>query len=167
MDMQAISNDQIVEHFGDRHDGIFVYKGLKTVGYLTDLRIALSRKASLKLKQKEYSNKVNEERNEKMPEAVEEMREFLDNNLSKFGCEVFVNITQPNVHVNGCKCYIIVDPIRGKHQLGIMHRELSYDLMAAEIPGFSCSNTNSTRHILFRGMSKDDLIETIKKICLM
>ncbi|MGZ7278213.1 transcription termination factor Alc, partial [Streptococcus pyogenes] len=65
-----------------------------------------------------------------MPEAVEEMRSFLDNHLTKYGAEVMINISQPNVHVNGCKCYIIVDPIYGKHRLGVSNPRLSASEMA-------------------------------------
>lgn len=165
MDLQQITNETVVAAFGDRHDGIWVYKGLKKVGYLSDLRTALSRSASKRSKQKEYNDRISEERREKMPEAVQEMKTFLESYLANTGAEIFINISQPNVHINGHKCYIIVDPIYEKHQLGIMHKNMTYDDMASEIPSFSCSSSTSRNHILFRGLSSDDIINTIFKLC--
>lgn len=165
MDLQLITNDMVVASFGDRHDGLSVWKGTKRVGYLSDLRAALGRNKSKSLKQKEYNNRVSEERREKLPEAVQEMKSFLESYLSNTDAVVFINISQPNVHINGHKCYIIVDPIYEKHQLGIMHKELTYDDMASLIPSFSCSSSTSRNHILFRGLSSDDIINTIFKLC--
>ncbi|WWS25134.1 hypothetical protein vBKpnAMK6_00180 [Klebsiella phage vB_Kpn_AM_K6] len=95
------------------------------------------------------------------------MIDFLDNHLAKYGAEVFKNITQPNVHANGCKCYVIVDPIYGKHRLGIMHRELNYSEMAEYVEAcFKCSPSESSdRHILISGLSRDDIVEVILKLC--
>lgn len=165
MDLQQITNETVVAAFGDRHDGIWVYKGSKKVGYLSDLKTALSRSASKQSKQKEYNDRISEERREKMPEAVQEMKSFLESYLANTGAEIFINISQPNVHINGHKCYIIVDPIYEKHQLGIMHKNMTYDDMASEIPSFSCSSSTSRNHILFRGLSSDDIINTIFKLC--
>lgn len=165
--MCLISNEMLVEQYGDRHDGIKVYKGSRAVGFLTDLRKKYASNEKLKRKSKEYRNKRSEERLEMLPEAVEEMKEFLDNQLAKYDCKVFVNITQPNVHINGCKCYIIVDPIYQKHRLGIVHSNMNYSEMAEELETcFNLTPSNHPNHILISGMSQDDIVETIVKICL-
>lgn len=167
MDTQLISNDMVVSKYGTHHDGISVFNGNRRVGFITDLRIHMARAEATRKKQKEYSNKVNEARAEALPEAVEEMREYLDNQLTKYGAEVFINISQPNVHANGCKCYVIVDPIYGKHRLGVLHRELDFSQMAEEIePCFKLTpSEHSNRHILISGMSRDDIVEAIIKLC--
>lgn len=36
--MNLITNDRLVLQYGDRHDEIYVYKGDKRVGFLSDLR---------------------------------------------------------------------------------------------------------------------------------
>ena len=98
--MQLISNEMIVDVYGDRHDGIYVYKGSKNVGFLTDLRKKLASDNKLKTKQKEYRNKKSEERKEALHESVPEMVDFLKNHLVKYDAEVFINQTQPNVHIS-------------------------------------------------------------------
>lgn len=167
MDMQAITLDMVVNKYGTHSDGIFVWNGTKKVGFVTDLRTHMARKEAARKKQKEYTNRVNEQRAEALPEAVDEMIDFLDNHLAKYGAEVFKNITQPNVHANGCKCYVIVDPIYCKHRLGIMHRELNYSEMAEYVEAcFKCSPSESSdRHILISGLSRDDIVEVILKLC--
>lgn len=164
MNLQLISNDMVVAEFGDRHDGISVYKGQKRVGFLSDLRLTLGRKAAAKVKQKAYSTKQTEERREAMPQAVEAMVEFLTNNLPK--AEVFINITQPNVHIDGHKFYIICDPLTDKfNRLGIVHSELSSDEVAALIDNSHKVQSESAKHVLVNGLSRDDIIEVIKKLC--
>lgn len=164
MNLQLISNDMVVAEFGDRHDGISVYKGQKRVGFLSDLRLTLGRKAAAKVKQKAYSTKQTEERREAMPQAVDNMVEFLTNNLPK--AEVFINITQPNVHIDGHKFYIICDPLTDKfNRLGIVHSELSSDEVAALIDNSYKVQSESAKHVLVNGLSRDDIIEVIKKLC--
>lgn len=164
MNLQLISNDAIVAEFGDRHDGIFVYKGEKKVGFLSDLRLTMGRKSAQKLKQKAYSTKLTEERREAMPQAVENMVEFLSNNLPT--AEVFINITQPNVKIDGHKFYIICDPLTDKYnRLGIVHSELSADEVASLIDNSHKVQSESARHVLVNGLSRDDIIEVIKKLC--
>jgi cellobiose phosphorylase len=165
MNLQLITNEMLVEKYGDRHDGISVYKGSRRVGYLTDLRMAYAKDNKKRKKQKEYNNKVTEARREAMPEAVNEMKEFLENQLAKHNAEVFINETQPNVHINGCKCYITVDPIYNKHRLGIYHPEMSSSDMADEISGFTISKSDSEHHVLWNSMTRDDIVETIIKLC--
>lgn len=164
MNLQAITNEMVVAEFGDRHDGIYVYNGSKKVGFISDLRLTLGRKVSQKLKQKAYSTKQTEERREAMPQAVDNMVEFLSNNLPN--AEVFINITQPNVRIDGHKFYIICDPLTDKYnRLGIMHSELSSDEVAALIDNSHKVQSESARHVLVNGLSRDDIIEVIKKLC--
>lgn len=164
MNLQAISNEMVVAEFGDRHDGISVYKGQKRVGFISDLRLTIGRKAAAKIKQKVYSTKQTEERREAMPQAVASMVEFLSNNLPN--AEVFVNITQPNVRIDGHKFYIICDPLTDKfNRLGIVHSELSSDEVAALIDNSHKVQSESAKHVLVNGLSRDDIIEVIKKLC--
>lgn len=164
MNLQLISNEMVVAEFGDRHDGISVYKGAKRVGFLSDLRLTLGRKAAAKIKSKAYSTKLTEERREAMPQAVDNMVEFLSNNLPN--AEVFINITQPNVHIDGHKFYVICDPLTDKfNRLGIVHSELSSDEVAALIDNSHKVQSESARHVLVNGLSRDDIIEVIKKLC--
>lgn len=166
MNMQLITNEMIVNAFGDRHDGIQVFKNNKSVGFLTDLRVTLARNFKKKLKQKEYSNRVAEARRDAMPDAVQEMLEFLENQLSKYDARVFINETQPNVHINDCKCYIIVDPIYGKHRLGIYNPNKEASEMAEEVEQcFKISSSDALHHILINSMSRDDIVEAIVKLC--
>ena len=164
--LNQITTDELISTFapGGSTDQIRIFAANgRPVGYITDLRVILNRKQSTRAKQKEYSNKVTEERREKMPDAVEEMREFLENNLTD--AKVFVNISQPNVWINGCICYITVDPIYNQHRLGIGHPHLTENDMASMVQGFRVSNGGSEHHILWNGLSRDDIIETIKKVC--
>ncbi|QOI66436.1 inhibitor of host transcription [Erwinia phage FBB1] len=166
MNMQSITNEMIVTKYGDRHDGIQVYKGNRRVGYLTDLRRDMFSAKKSRTKQKEYNNRVTEQRREAMPEAVNEMKEFLENQLSKLGAEVFINITQPNVHLNGHKCYITVDPTYGKHRLGILHKSMTASEMSEEVDScYKISPCVSEHQILINSIEKDAIVETITKLC--
>ncbi|WMU95662.1 hypothetical protein [Escherichia phage pEC-M719-6WT.2] len=166
MDMQLISNEMIVNEYGDRHDGIYVYKGTKKIGLMTDLRKKLASNKKLKAKQKEYRDKKSEERKEALHESVPEMVDFLKNHLVKYDAEVFINQTQPNVHINGCVCYVVVEPLTLQHRLGIKHPVLTQDDMADEVGNqFRISASDSTNHILLNGLSQDDIVEVIIKLC--
>lgn len=161
-----ISVNEVVKKYGTHTDGISVYKNRAKIGYITDLRLAMARDISKNKKQKEYRNKVCEQRREAMPEAVIEMKEFLDNQLGKFEAEIFINITQPNVHLNGHKCYIVVDPIYNKHRLGILHKTMdSYDMIESLGSNYRFSECETRNHILINSIERDDIIEVIKKIC--
>lgn len=164
MNLQLITNDQIVAEFGDHHDGIFVYKGEKKIGFLSDLRLKLGRKVAQKIKQKAYTTAQTEERREAMPQAVEEMIEFLTNNLPN--AEVFKNITQPNVHINGHKFYVICDPLTDKYnRLGIHHSEMDADEVAMLIDTSHSISTESGKNVLVNGLSRDNIVEVIKTLC--
>lgn len=166
MNMQLITNEMLVAKYGDRHDGISIYKGSKRVGYITDLRTAFAKDNKKRKAQKEYSNKVAEARREAMPEAVEEMKDFLENQLSKHGADVFINISQPNVHLNGHKCYITVDPVYGKHRLGIIHASMDSSEMAEEVDSlYKLSPCDFDRQILINSIERDAIVETIIKLC--
>ncbi|AWD90387.1 inhibitor of host transcription [Erwinia phage Cronus] len=166
MNMQLITNEMLVEKYGDRHDGICVFNGGKTVGFLTDLRTAFAKDQKKRRKQKDYTDRVTEARRDAMPEAVNEMKEYLENQLAKYDADVFINLTQPNVHLNGHKLYITVDPIYGKHRLGIMHASMSSSELAEEVDTcYRISYSDSPRHILINGIEKDAIVETIIKLC--
>lgn len=165
MNMQLISNDMLVEAYGTRHDGIYVYNGMRIVGFLSDLRKKFASDKKSQQKQKEYRNKKSEERREALDESVPLMVEFLTNNLTKYDAEVFINQTQPNVKMNGCTCYVVVEPLTLQHRLGIKHPRMSQCDMASEVEGFRISASDHENHILLNGLSQDDIVETIIKLC--
>lgn len=167
MDMQLISTDMLVKAYGDSTDGISIFKGSKRVGYISSLREDFSKKAKRKTVQKEFNNRRTEQSRDLMPEAVEEMKVFLENQLAKYDCEVFINQTQPNVHINGCKCYITVNPLTGKHRLGISNPNKDSSEMAEQIdPCFKISASDAPHHILANGLERDDIVEAIIQVCL-
>ena len=164
--MNNITIDQIVSKYGTHHDGISVFDHRKRVGYITDLRQCIYRNITKNMKQKEYSGKATEKRREAMPDAVMEMKSFLQDQLTKYGAEVFINISQPNVSLNGHKIYVIVDPIYGKHRLGIMHNYLTYDEMAAELDNsYSVVSNASRNHLLINSIDQDGIVEVVLKLC--
>lgn len=164
MNLQAITTEMLIAEYGDRADDFYIWKGNKRIGFINDLRLTLGRKVAAKVKQKAYSTKQTEERREAMPQAVEEMVEFLANNLPN--AEVFINITQPNVRIDGHKFYIICDPLTDKfNRLGIVHSELNSDEVSALIDNSHKVQSESARHVLVNGLSRDDIVEVIKKLC--
>lgn len=165
--INLITPEELIEIYeGTHHDGIRIFRGNRNLGYITDLRVAYSRDQKRQKARKEYTNRINEERAEKMPEAVEEMRSFLDNHLTKYGADVMINISQPNVHVNGCKCYIIVDPIYGKHRLGVSNPRRTASEMAEDVDTcFKIQASPAEHHVLINGMSADDIVQAIIKLC--
>jgi hypothetical protein len=162
MNMQMISNEMVVAQFGDRHDGIQVYKNDRAVGFLTDLRTTMSRNAKKKIKQKEYSTRYTEEKREAMPEAVNAMVEFLSNNLKD--ADVFINISQPNVHIKGAKFYLICDPLTDKtNRLGISSPAHTSEELCwmFETNKIQC---DGPKNVLINSLSRDEIIEIINKV---
>ena len=165
MNMQLITNEMIVKAYGDSTDGIQVFKGSRAVGYLTDLRVTMARNAKKKIKQKEYSTRYTEEKREAMPEAVNAMVEFLQNNLSKYDADVFINISQPNVKIAGITFYLICDPLGDKtNRLGISspYHTAEELCMMFDTYKIQCDNPKT---VLINSLSRDDIIEIINK-CL-
>ncbi|WQN07485.1 transcription terminator [Escherichia phage vB-Eco-KMB23] len=166
MDLQLITTEMVVEAYGDTTDGISVFKGNRRVGYITDLKKDLAKQVKRKTTIKEYRNRRLEQARDMLPDAVEEMKVFLENQLAKYDCDVFINQTQPNVHINSCKCYIIVNPLTGKHRLGISNPNRSASDMAEDVAAcFKISKSPAEHHILINGLSQDDIIEVIKTLC--
>ena len=162
---QITANELVEIYEGTHHDDIRVFKGQRPIGYITDLRVAHARDQKRQKARKEYTNRINEERAEKMPEAVNEMVDFLKNNL-RMPADVMINISQPNVHVNGCKCYIIVDPMYGKHRLGVSNPNRTASEMALDVDSsFKIQESPAEHHILINGLSQDDIVEHIRKLC--
>lgn len=162
MNMQLITNDMVVTAFGDTTDGIRVFKKERPVGYLTDLRVTLAKNLKKKVKQKEYSTRYAEEKREAMPEAVNAMVEFLQNNLTKYDANVFINISQPNVHIAGIKFYIICDPLTDKfNRLGISSPYHTAEELCVLFESYKIQ-TDGPKTVLINGLSRDEIIEIIK-----
>ncbi|QFR56176.1 host alc inhibitory protein [Serratia phage Muldoon] len=169
MNLQLITNQMILDTFapGGSEDGIYAYneKG-KNLGFLSDLRIALARKDKAYRVAQERRQRENQERDEKMPQAVDDMIAFLENNLTKIDATVFKNITQPNVHACGHKFYLIVDPLHGNHRLGIMHATKYHADLVLDFEGYKIQGKDmGTKHILINGLSQDEIVEIILKVC--
>lgn len=166
MDMQSITLEMIISAYGDRADDFYIWKGRKRIGYISDLRRQYSMKQKTKAVAKEYRDRKSEEMNEALPEYREEFKDWISDQLVKEDCMIFINQTQPNIHINGCKCYIILNPMTNIHRLGIMHQSKSYDEMALEIDNrFKLQSCSSERHILINGVTQDDILELIKQLC--
>ena len=97
----------------------------------------------------------------KREENVKEMHHMLEDKI-KNG-EVFINQTQPNVHINGCKCYITCGS-GGKHRLGIVHAEASFDDMQ-QLAGVKGTPSTSKKHILFNNLTFEEICNMIKLLC--
>lgn len=165
--MSQITIEMLVEAYGESCDGIRIFdKKGRGVGYVTDLKMKFAKDKAAQKKQKEYRDRKSEERREALEGDAPLMVEFLQNHLANLDAEIFVNQTQPNVKVNGHTCYVVVEPLTQQHRLGIKHKFMSQDEMAEEVgTQFRISASDNKNHILLNGLSQDDIVETIKKLC--
>ena len=147
---QSLTQEVLTTLFGDSSDWYSVLKNGKRVGTFADLRKQVLTEQSRK-------NKVKIDREDN----IIEMEQFLGGRI-KNG-EVFINRSQPNVHINGHKCYITCSHT-GRHRLGILHDTMTFDEMEqlAEIKGVPSA---SSRHILFNNVDNDQIIDLINLLC--
>lgn len=148
--VQSLTQDVLVSLFPE---GVRNYSGLTIKG--KHYTFAELRKQVLDKQSKKSKTKF------QRAENVLEMKKMLEDKI-KNG-EVFINKSQPNVHINGCKCYIICGAA-GRHRLGIMHKDATFDDMQA-IAGIEGTPSTSKRHILFSGLLFDDLVDLINLLC--
>ena len=148
--MQSLTPEVLTTLFGDSSDWYSVHKNGKRVGSFSDLR-----KKVLDEQARQSKTKILREDN------ILEMEKFLGERI-KNG-EVFINRSQPNLHINGCKCYITCSHT-GRHRLGILHATMTFDEMQqlAETIGVP---SVSNRHILFNNVDNDQIIELISLLC--
>ncbi len=153
----TLTAEVLTEIYGDSADWCSVFKNGKRVGYFADLRKEYLKTQALcdkKEKQKFHADLLKND-------SIKDAKKYFEENI-KNG-EVFINRTQPNVHINGCKCYIICGPTE-YIQLGIMHSELTFDEMQ-QIAGIEGRPSTSKRHILFDALKYDQARDLINLLC--
>ena len=160
--LHELTTEVLVEMFGDSSDWYSVLKNGKRVGSFSDLRKAIIKrqeKEASKLKQKREQSELNKSNTVR---STSDAKRFFESELKN--AEVFINRTQPNIHVNNCKCYIVCGPT-DKVRLGIKHHTKTFDdmLQEASIPGLPNADPN---HILFDNLSLDDAKDLIKLLCI-
>ena len=155
--MHQLTPDVLVEIFGDSKDWMSVLKNGKRVGTFSELRKrVLDAQAR---KDKDESRKVLAAimKNDNIAEA----KKYFESNIKN--AEVFINQTQPNVHLNGSKCYIICGSTE-KVRLGIMHAEMTFDEMQ-NATGLEGKPNSSKRHILFDNLTHEEARDIILTLC--
>ncbi|ADG60122.1 inhibitor of host transcription [Acinetobacter phage Acj9] len=158
---QSLTQEVLTKMFGDSSDWYSVLKNGKRVGSFADLRKAVldkqerDRKKAKRAEEQSTLNKHNTKR------SIEDTKRFFESSI-KNG-KVFINRTQPNIHINDCKCYIVCGPTN-KIRLGIMHHTKSFDEMQNEA-GIKGLPNMSKNHILFDNIDLDEAKALIDLLC--
>lgn len=155
--VHSLTPDVLVEMFGDSQDWYSVLKDGKRVGSFSDLRKKVLKKQELqdKAERQRFLAGLNKDDN------IREAKKYFEGRI-KNG-EVFINETQPNIHINDCKVYIICGS-SPKIRMGILHNEMTFDDMQ-QISGLEGKPTTCNRHILFDGLTLEDAADLIDLIC--
>lgn len=155
--VQSLTPDVLVEMFGDSQDWYSVLKDGKRVGSFSDLRKLVLKKQQLAdvAERKKLMASLAKDDN------IREAKKFFEGRI-KNG-EVFINESQPNVHINDCKVYIICGSA-AKIRMGIMHKDMTFDEMQ-QLSGREGKAGTSKRHILFDGLTLEDAVDLIDLIC--
>ena len=154
---QTLTQEVLTKMFGDSCDWYSVLKNGKRVGSFVDLRKAV-------LKRQEQADKAERA---KMLSAlnkddnIREAKLFFEREIKNGEC--FINKSQPNVHINGCKCYIICGN-SGKIRLGVMHSTMTFDEMQ-QMAGRPGKPNASKNHILFDNITLDEAKDLINLLC--
>ncbi|EQA7786889.1 transcription termination factor Alc [Acinetobacter baumannii] len=155
--VHSLTPEVLVEMFGDDKDWYSVLKNGKRVGSFADLRkLVLKRQAlaDAEERKKFHANLMKDDN-------IKEAKKYFDENLKN--AEVFINETQPNIHINGSKCYIICGSSQ-KIRMSIMHKDLTFDEMQ-NISGLEGKPSTSKRHILFDGLTLEEAKDLIILLC--
>lgn len=156
-----LTAEVLTKMFGDSCDWYSVLKNGKRVGTFSELRgKVLKAQAAAELKEKQkvaqsIQNKVDTK------VSIKLAKEYFETEFKS--AEVFINRTQPNIHINGCKCYIICGPTK-KIRLGIMHHTKTFDEMIQEA-GLEGTPNMSKNHVLFDRLTLEDAKDLIKLLC--
>lgn len=159
--MHELTSDVLTQLFGDSSDWCSVFKNGKRVGTFAELRakvIASQKRADHKAKQLAAQSIL---RKDETKQSVKNAKEYFETEFKD--ANVFINRTQPNIHINGCKCYIICGPTT-KVRLGIMHHTKTFDDMIQEA-GIEGTPNESKNHVLFDRLTLEDAKDLIKKLC--
>jgi hypothetical protein len=154
----TLTPEVLVEMFGDSKDWYSVLKNGKRVGTFADLRKLVLKRQTLAdvAERKKLAASLAKD------DHIREAKRFFENRI-KNG-EVFINETQPNVLINGCKVYIICGT-SPKIRMGILHKEATFDEMLIASGKDKAKPTTCKRHILFDGLDLEEAAELIDLLC--
>lgn len=154
---ETLTPDVLVQLFGDSKDWCSVFKNGSRVGYFQDLRKQVLKKQALndKNEKKKFHDQIMKNTN------IKEAKKFFEDRI-KNG-EVFINETQPNIHINGSKVYIICGNTP-KIRMSITHKELEFDDMQI-ITERKGTPSTSKNHILFDALDLEEAAEIITTLC--
>lgn len=159
--VQSLTQEVLVSMFGDSKDWYSVLKNGKRVGSFSDLRKRVLAAQAAREAKERAKTKAKEYYAENKDDAINDAKKYFESEI-KNG-EVFINRTQPNVHINGCKCYIICG-VYGKIRLGILHHTLTFDEMQT-ISGVKGTPNTAKNHILFDNITLDEGKDLINLLC--
>lgn len=155
--VHTLTPEVLVTIYGDSSDWCSVFKNGKRVGYFSDLRKDYLKKQALKdqaEKRKFHAELMKDD-------SIKSAKKFFEENLKD--AHVFINETQPNVHINGSKCYIICGPT-SKVRLSLLHSELSFDEMI-NLTGRDAKPSTSKRQALWDNLEYEEALEIITTLC--
>lgn len=152
----------LTEMFGDDCDWYSVLKNGKRVGTFSELRAKVLHKQQLedKAERKKFHDKIMKQK------TIKETFDYLEQNAPK-NANVFMNQTQPNIHMNGHKVYVVCGPVE-KVRMSITHKSLSFDEMQLMIEhlGYSVrSNKSAKTHISFDGVMPEQIFGILNILC--
>lgn len=159
---QSLTAEVLTEMFGDSCDWYSVLKNGKRVGTFSDLRKQVLHKQTLadKAEKKKFHDQILKQK------TIKETFEYLVKHAPE-NAEVFMNETQPNIHMNGNKIYIICGPVE-RVRMSITHKSLTFDEMQLLIDHLGHSvRTNKTAktHISFDGVLAEQVFEILQILC--
>ncbi|AZU98633.1 hypothetical protein [Acinetobacter phage AbTZA1] len=152
--VHTLTEDVLVEMFGDSKDWCSVFKDGKRVGYFADLRKEVLKRQTLadKKERKKFHDSL------MLNDNISETKRFLESRLKN--AHVFINETQPNVHLNGSKFYIICGATP-KIRMGVTHKELDFDQIV-QLAEREARQSSSKRHALFSNLDLEEAAQLIE-----
>ena len=153
------SNDEVVAAVeGDSHDGIYVYKNNRKIGFITDLRVKLNRESSKKAKQKVNSKRLAAELQQEAINLKDELYDYLKDDDK---VEVFINITQPNIKVGEETTIYCMAGLNDKHRISITTNLMDFDNMSIIFSGYSLSQPTSNSSIVINNVNIQEILEIV------
>lgn len=156
-----LTSEILTKMFGDSCDWYSVLKNGKRVGSFSDLRKIVIKKQEDELKKAKRKSDQNILNQKNTLKSISDAKRFFESEFKD--SDVFINRTQPNLIVNGSRCYIICGPT-DKIRLGILHKSKTFDDMLQE-SGVEGLPNASKNHILFDGLTLEDAKSLIKQLC--
>lgn len=155
--VQSLTPDVLVQIFGDSKDWCSVFKKGVRVGTFSELRGKVLKKQALADSAEKRKFHAALMKND----VIKETKEFFGKEFKN--AEVFINRTQPNIHLNGHKCYIICGSGQAV-RLGIHHAELTFDEMV-QLSGREAKPNTNPNHALFSNLTLEDAKALINTLC--